>query len=337
MLHKKSHKLLNWNDLSRYFCRNDLVKAKILFLGPKFILLYLHICFILKLTIEIDEYHKKIFHFNNLDHFNTYDGYRLATFSRYYWDRKIFHQLINPLNVSKINRLNDRDKIVYTIVQLSDEINFNGHERFCNCTNTCVLPMSIKWPCFWQKIVIRIFVDFYLDFSDPDLLYELTVLNTLNIHCLRPFNYPKNIKDKCLIDLLKQEGNFNTIFLDSYQYFSESLLLREDGFYLVNQFIEKLKSRSYQIIVKNYITKKLFKIWPPPLWYISVLKLREYLRNSKDFHEINYLESEIKRFVLNPKRDIANFNISSVLNFNYQSIWETESLSFGIMESLHLS
>ncbi|CAD5113461.1 unnamed protein product [Dimorphilus gyrociliatus] len=214
------------------------------------------------------------------------------------------------------------------------------HSRECNCSWQ-FFSSSDRRNCSWKKLEIQ--VDFCTSNSRAThtsrwSALELTFMNKFGFTFLTPFNYPKNI-NMTLIDYLQKQKDFRSRFKAMYVYIVESLIIRDNGLFLVNVLLAKLEDKQHRKMVRECVTCLIFKEWPPPLWYLSLQRCRRFLRYGGSLESIStngHIPEMIQLFVADPYNNSEIFDIFSTLSLWHVYEWTYKPLRFGIFECIEL-
>lgn len=232
------------------------------------------------------------------------------------------------------------DSMSYYSASVCHKKQNNYHKAQTKCK---FLPL----PCSWSRLRIRVDMSLYENnfFQNRTNLKLLSILNTMNFHILTPYNFSNfidNSQSECLLDNIQQLDYFDKIFPKIYIYLIESLAIREDGLSLINQFIKKLKSPDHKLIIRCHVLLDTFRIWPPPLWYQSLLKIRYII---KKYHKQKILyklfkvplkDTILESSICNPLKNHFNLDIFSVLKLSFHSLWTNDDFICGIFERLSI-
>lgn len=162
---------------------------------------------------------------------------------------------------------------------------------------------------------------------------NLIILNLLNIHLLTPFTNNEKTLYKNVFEIVKNSTEYYRNFSKVFTYLIESFILREDSFQIIEEFFKKLEEPQ-RIVAFNYLKTILFNNWPPPLWFYSLLKLRQLIRRNL-FNKHDLCDVNLKDFILNPFKNETPFSLSSLFNLKYYNLLRDSNLNIGLMNDLN--
>lgn len=253
----------------------------------------------------------------------------------YYYNSSDWNLLINEDNLKLIyekfiNDIHNKDNLLLYTLKQSEDAHFyelqKTHSKECNCWT---LNQN---NCSWSKHEILIDgkkLNLHSDWFINSNFLHLSIMNKMNIHFLTKFNCPENININ-FIDFLQRRYDFNCIFNEIYRYMVESIIIREDGLNLILQLIDNLNDKFHKQIILDHVIKNIFQIWPPPLWYFSLLKCR--ILKKSGILQFNQAYKGIKdyEYFINDPFSFELFELCSVLNLTYKTYWKHKYLCYGI-------
>lgn len=251
-----------------------------------------------------------------------------------YVEREMFNGLLRKSKFQREKGISYEIESVHYSQKISTYL-YSCHESSCVLHNCPVLSCALEGYCQWQKLGIRINCSklMTIDFTNVRHLRDLLFLNKMNFNFLTPFTHIEGTRKESLIDCLQKHENFDEKFPKMMGFIIESLLIREDGLSLVNKLIKKLKNPKHKIAVRNLLSK-IFKIWPPPLWFYCLLKIRYEIRTCfKKTEKWTYLDiKESISDLITPQS--YTLDLFSVVNLSYYHIWIDENFKYGLFETL---
>lgn len=322
----------------------DCLYALALILYHEIIYVYLGLCYHIKKKWEIKI---KTLHVNAIQLYSQdYPNQRIFNYERfinvsiYAFNKKtLWKKSITAFRYLKYLDVHPRSMNIYVYennnvkthrIYLNDD-----HSRNCNCYNKFQYPFTLEIPCSWIKIDLVFNLGKLNDFNmdNVESLKELALLSKLNYHCLTKFNN-RYIKKRCLLDIILNVSDFDVKVTELIKFLLESIIIREDGLKLMNEFLQFASSAHKTYLVK-VISKNIFKIWPPPLWFFSLMKLRQTIRTTVEYDvSCENDHSNIMQFVLNPIENVTPFDTFSLLSLDHTKVWKDVLVTYGIFQSL---
>lgn len=277
-----------------------------------------------------------------LDNDNTYLKWKNKEelkYNKYTTDIQILNYYLNEKNELCIKNIYNEilngslKKFNYKFIYNTNKEDYFTEEYYLNIFNNNLFKYDLNTK------LIRIRINLNNDNISSwllNILNHLIILNKLNYHILSPIELcqKQTNNNYCLYDYLY---NYNLLlqFPTISIYTITSLVIREDCFYLLNQLINKL-SNIYSIReIIDLITLRTFTIWPPPLWFYSLLQLRILIRDGKKkIMKFNKLDQNLQQFILNPIENRLYRDILSFVHLPCQSIWLSDKKRFGLLEKI---
>lgn len=204
--------------------------------------------------------------------------------------------------------------------------------RYCMKRNLATDQFSIVPECSWNRYEIQV------DMESHWSLKNVVFMNLLGFTFLTPFNYPKNL-NLSLLDYLQKQENFDEIFDDLYEYITESLLLREDGLTLIQEFINKLQKDNSKKLVIDYVICEIFRGEAPPLWFFCLQACRSFISRGGNIYTLvpkySFIPELLISFIIDPFSNSDIFNVKAILNLAYQDLWCNNLIRYGLFGSIH--
>lgn len=220
---------------------------------------------------------------------------------------------------------------------LSNKMDYIYHSTEEICTPTkyifsSLASLSLSTLKRYRIVVKNSLLKDFDNWNDKYVEY-FTDLNFININLFTKFTDSGKMRNKCIFDIIRESNKFFEFFPKIYKLLIEILIINEDGFKLVNKLLSTLDN-IHGNLIQQFIIKCIFNEWPPPLWYHSLLKYRQIIRNHGNMNDYLFYPSLID-FIQNPFQTEFPCNLSSLMNLKYKKFWINYKFKYGIFENIN--